>query len=555
MSQGSRERKRRWLWLWIAAILTVNLVPYAGVAAMAPPGKVFLGSLLNTDDTAQFLAAMRQGSQGRWLYRNPFTPEDTSPVLMYPLYIAWGRMTGWTGLDRVVALHLLRLIGVTLLSVVIAHLAQALLGHGLRADLWRTAFLVVVFSSGLGWLAAFLPQEIGTRLMADLSLIEMSTFQSMYVVPHFAWGLMLQLLTVFCLLRAVECSKEPRVSWRWALGGGLACIGMGMVYPFALVVVCAVVGGAALLALVTRREGARAALWTALTILAFAAPLVAYYAFVFGADPLWHATHVAGNTTGSPSLLSTILGYGLVLVMAVFGAVWLVRRRLWREHGAGLLLVWVVIQGLLPYAPVPFQGRFAAGWHAALSLLAAVGIEWLSSRFRPSTAQRSRNIATILTIPSTLLILLAGPYMAITQGTYPFFLPREELRAVDWVAEHAVERDVAMASYAIGNTIPTRAPGRVVAGHQFGTYQLDEKLASIERFYGAEASDAERLGILRRYGVTLVYHGRIERRIGAFDPTQADYLEAVYDEAGIVVYAVDLDRAEAGAVQGGDDRS
>jgi hypothetical protein len=541
--------ERRWLWGWVATIAVLTLVPYVVAVAFTPPGTAFLGSLLNTDDTAQFLAAMRQGREGRWLYRNQFTPEDTRPLVMYPLYVLWGKLTGWA-LPPLVAYHVLRLAGAIVLLSLVSRLARVSLPGGTRRPSWRTAFFMAAFSSGLSWLAAFLPQEIAPRYMADLSLIELSTFQSFFVVPHFAWGLACELLTYLCFYRAIEVGIGRKTFWRWSLGGGAACLGLGLTFPFLLPVVYAVLGAAAILAMVTRREWARSALWSAITIAALSAVLVAYYGVIFLFDPLWHATHVVGNTTGSPSIVSTILGYGLVLPLAVAGAIWITRKQRWHGPQQSFLLAWAVVNGALPYVPVPFQGRFAMGWHVVLCLLAAQGLHWLVRRLPPARADRVRNIVVILTIPSTLLILLAGPYMAISQGTFPFYLSRDELVAMDWLANRVNERDVVLASYAIGNLIPTRAPCRVFVGHQFESVRLEDKLAMVNAFY-ADMADTDRQALLDEYGVTFVYYGEIEQKKGGFDPARSPYLEQVYAANGVTIYAVGLETLSWSGAQGG----
>jgi hypothetical protein len=204
-------------------------------------------------------------------------------------------------------------------------------------------------------------------------------------------------------------------------------------------------------------------------------------------------------------------------------------------------LTWAAIQSVLPYIPVSFQGRFAAGWHAALSMLAALGLARLAKHFPTQHRQRVRNIGVILTVPSTLLIVLAGPYMAIAEGGYPFYLPRAELRAVDWLAERVDREDVVLASYAIGNTMPTRASCRVFVGHQFGSYQLEDKLGAVRAFLDADTPDAERMAVLREYGVTWFYYGRVERQIGDYDPSQASFLEQSYEQDGVTVYRVRRD--------------
>ncbi|MBL7200995.1 MAG: hypothetical protein ISS56_12705 [Anaerolineae bacterium] len=540
LSIGRTRRERAWLWRWIAFATVLTIAPNVVAVALAPTGTAFLGSLLNTDDTAQFLAAMRQGAEGKWLYRNPFTSEDSLPVVMYPLYIVWGKLTGWLG-RPLLAYHGLRLLGMLLLLAVLERLARALLTGRAHKPLYQTAFLLAAFSSGLSWLAAFLPQDISTRYMADLTLMELTTFQTYYVVPNFAWGLMFQLLTFLCYLRAVEAGTQGRAFSLWALAGGMACLALGLIFPFALVIVYAVLGVTALFAVVTRQEGAKVALWSAVLILAPPAALVAYYARVFLFDPMWSATHMVGNIIGSPPVLASLAGYGLVWALAVAGAAWALRDGRWRDRRLSFALVWAAVNGLLIYAPVPFQGRFGLGLHTALSMLAAPGLAWLVRRLPPARANRRRNIVLILTVPSTMLIVLAGPYMAIAQGTFPFYLPREELQAVDWLAQNVGEQDAVLASYAIGNVVPTRAPCRVFVGHQFGTYRLDAKLRMVDAFFAVETPDLDRQALLRDYELTFVYYGSIERGKGGFDPAGAPYLERVYRENEVDIYRVRSD--------------
>jgi hypothetical protein len=52
--------------------------------------------------------------------------------------------------------------------------------------------------------------------------------------------------------------------------------------------------------------------------------------------------------------------------------------------------------------------------------------------------------------------------------------------------------------------------------------------------------DADRRATLRAYGVTLLYYGEIERRMGSLDPSRASYLEAVYDAGGVAICAARL---------------
>mgnify|MGYP001345878526 FL=1 len=65
-------------WAWVAAagvliLLAANL-PYA-LAYAAPDGRVFGGILFALEDGLSYLAKMRQGWRGAWLFTLPYTAE------------------------------------------------------------------------------------------------------------------------------------------------------------------------------------------------------------------------------------------------------------------------------------------------------------------------------------------------------------------------------------------------------------------------------------------------------------------------------------------------
>ena len=70
--------------------LVLAVLPYAAGYLAAPHGRIFLGALNNLGDTGQYLAALRQGTEGHLLYVNQYTSLRVAPVLIYPLYTATG---------------------------------------------------------------------------------------------------------------------------------------------------------------------------------------------------------------------------------------------------------------------------------------------------------------------------------------------------------------------------------------------------------------------------------------------------------------------------------
>jgi len=214
--------------------------------------------------------------------------------------------------------------------------------------------------------------------------------------------------------------------------------------------------------------------------------------------------------------------------------------------------LWGVLNGLLLYLPFPFRWRLANGWHFALALLAARGLEegmlpWLLQRgggralrrWSSDPAATLRRVLLILAAPSTLMVSLIGVRIALVGQDFPYYYPKDELRAMEWLAQRVDFKDVVLGAYPTGNVLPTRSLCRVVVGQQFATLDPLGKLQAVERFFDAETSDRDRQAILDRYGVTVVYHGRWEQAMGGFDPEAASYLREIYRDGQVLIYQVE----------------
>jgi hypothetical protein len=263
---------------------------------------------------------------------------------------------------------------------------------------------------------------------------------------------------------------------------------------------------------------------------------------------------VAQNIVPTPGPGWLVAGYGLPLALAVWGGVQVWRDR--RGDGSRVLIsLWASLNGLALYLPLPFRWRLANGWHFALPLLAARGLEdgalpWLRRkgtlralrRWSPTPVATLRRVLLILTVPSTLVVSLIGGRIALLEREFPYYVPQDELRAMEGLAQYVDFDDVVLGTYPTGNVLPNRALCRVVVGQQFATLDPLGKLKDVMCFFDAGASDRERQAILERYGVTVVYHGRWERAMGGFDPAVALYLRAIYRDGETTVYRVEAGR-------------
>jgi len=531
-------------WRWVLAVgamvLALTSVPYLLGWALQTDKRLFGGFVYAVEDGYSYLAKMRQGAEGAWLFHIAYTPEPHSGALFFPFHLLLGKLAALLpGADLTTRMvwtyHSARLVfGTGLLLTVYRFLAAFTSAVALR----RLAFLLVASGSGLGWLLVALGQPgwLGS-LPLDFILPEGFTFLVLYGFPHIALGRTLLLWGILFLLRAWEVSPGPGVrgsksgggNVRWAFFAGLAWLTMGLIIPFYVPVAWAVTGAmwvASLLRHVpkvaSRGSPLRPMQELRLAVLAglLSAPVVAYSALVFTTDPVY-ATWSAQNLILSPHPLHYLAAFGVLLALAALAA-----PRVWQEKGPGwAALAWVAIVPLLVYLPFNLQRRLVEGVQVPLSLLAAWGV----SGFRLQ-GFRLRVVISALLVGLSLTngLLVAGNSLALVPRPPPVFRDAEEIAALDWLNGQARSDDVVLAAYETGNYLPARVGARVFVGHGPETVRFEEKQALVAQFFNAATNDGWRQTLLAEYGVDWVVWGPAEQALGGFDPRTAHYLRTVY---------------------------
>ena len=540
----------RWAWRWGLLVLVLSSAAYVFAYLCSPQDQVFLGFLVNNDDGQLYLSFMREGAQGAWLTTIRFTPEPHPPALLLPLYLILGKVARLLGLANELVFHLARLAGSALLLIAVYLFSTLCLSPGAAR---RSAFLMVCFSSGWGWLLVLAGLADRAIVPVDIRVPEASTFLTLMTSPHFVLGIVLQLLTFIFFLGA---GRRPG----YLFGGALCLLLLSITLVYNVIVVAAAVGGYALIRCWQQRRLWALELRQAAIIGAPTVPVVLYYYVMFRVDPFWRVVYGEHDVVRTPGLMALLLGYGLVFGLALWGlAVW-AQRGQWSAPRI-LLVTWVVSNGLLLYAPLAFQGKLATGWHVGLCILAAVGLhDGLLHRLRRTTdagqgirrdpLSTVRNVVLIMTVPSTLLVALVGFRVALVEHYFPYFLPVEDVQAVAWLKTHIDDHDVVLASYGVSNYLVAHSDARSYLGHQFAVIDPQGKDQALRRFYSSAASEEERRALVDANGITFVYSGAHERTLdgaehppgrGRAGPTWLDrvpWLAPVYRQGEIKIYGV-----------------
>lgn len=523
---------RRWCLGCAAVLVLITSVPYLVGFSVAGDAWGFSGFVFGVEDGNSYIAKMRSGAEGAWLFQTPYTTELQRGVIAFLPYLLLGKLASPPAMhEQLVALFQVARILVIPLEVLATYQFAAFF---LDEEKWRRwAVVMATAGGGLGWLLLALGQGswLGS-LPLDLHSPESFGFLAIYGIPHLVLG---RALLLWGLARYLRALVHPRAAWV----GGALWLALGLVQPLQLASGYAAVlahGVALAIRARVRRDATDLRPWIGAVgrMVVVSSGAMIYTAVAFSGDPYLRAW-TEQNRILSPHPLHYLAAYGLVAIPAVVGARWVIRQL---PHRGLLLAGWAASLPVLAYVPVNVQRRLPEGIWVAVCILAAAGLGGLRS-----THSVSRRWATALlaaSLPSTL-VLLAGGLWTAARPAPPAFLPAAEVEALEWFEANAEPGSVVLASYSASNALPAWAPVRVVAGHGPESASLDELLPQVEAFYGGESSDRQRIDFLRSQRVDYVFYGPEERSLGDWDPVGSEFLQHV---AGFDSY--DLYRVQAG---------
>jgi hypothetical protein len=530
-------------WLGCAALLVAVLcgLPYVLSALFGPADLVRVGTFWFMRDFSQYEAAMREGaSQSGWLIHDHFSAEPHAAALMYPLYVAAGKLAALLGVNYAAIFVALEWVGrFAILGAVYAFAAVFLNTKTQR----RLAVVLALGTLGLDTLAALARgllnavglDAIGSFLPDTINpYLEVSSFGALLSAPHLMLGLALTLLCAPIYLRAISRGR----AWLVVLCG--VVLTLSLVHSFNTPVLVSV------LAVHAALTGRRA--WPAgIVAAAAAAPMAINSALLYQTDAFWSGTYGAQNLMPSPAPWMLPLDYGLVLLAAPLA--W-ARVRHWPTERRNLILLWVGLGLIWMYAPVPYQRRFAFGVQPALAVLATVGLlelhAWMGQRHVFGWPRRLVDYGVVVAgLSTSALVYFAVVGSAITNKPAEVYLwSRPEAAAATWLGAHSGADDVVLASTEFANPLAGEIDGRVVHGHIVATLHTDEKAALVRAFYAADATTFDRSQLLRESRATVVALGPRERELGAASLSDQPELALVYDIDGVQLFRV---RASKGA--------
>ena len=517
-----------------ALILLAVALPYV-LAYGVPPDHVFAGALFNPMDGQSYLAKMREGWRGDWLFTLPYTADPGPGTFIFVYYLVLGHLARLLNVPLDGIYQWARVLTSGFLLVSAYHFfARFFESARARLGVW----LLFALGSGLGWLAV----PFGA-VTSDFWVAEAFPFLSVLSNSHFclAAGLM---LWIFEWTLVAEPGDGQHAGALRRLGfTALAVTALAIVQPMTLAVVGVVVAAVkALEGLSQSRQNGwplpRLLRWRGwlpvLAVAVFAAPWVLYDFVVTLTQPQvagWNAQDV----TPSPPAWNALLSGGLPLALACAGVAALcwprtgtqLRRRRPEMVAAAL---WLGLNVLLIYAPLSVQRRLALGIWTPIVILA--GFAWqhllwprLQQRWKPLVVTG----AVLLVLPSNLLVY-AAVFSAIPKQAPEVFLTEDEAATLNWLGGQA-QGQVVLASPGFSEFVPARTDERVVYGHPHETVMATAHRQAVEDFFAGRIL----LGAFEaQYRVDYVVYGPREEALGPKPPLPGWH--TVFQVGAVAVY-------------------
>ena len=531
---SSRDSSLRWAQLIALGAVVAAFLPYLCGYLHTPPGMRYMGFADHPYDQNSYLSRIEQAKEGKFFIRRDFTLEPQRPLFFNPFTWTLGVLARALGLSPLAVYYIAIAVYAYLLLMGIYWFTGLFL-EKTRPRLFALA--LCAFSSGLCWLV---PYGTWNALFRAINLVpicywiaETIIFEAILSFPQFTLMTLLMLLVFGLYLKALR----GNVTACGVLGGLCAAL-LAFVHTVDIVTVYVVLAVHAAVTCFARGREALRAVRAAVLVSAVSLPALTYQYYLFSTEPVFirwsHEQFI------SPHPLSYIIGYGIVLFLAVPEMVRIARRGNPAER---LLLVWVACVAVLLYAPLSFQRRLSTGVHVALCILAAMTVfRHVLPRLRALLGRRYRELVLLsaivaLTAPANI-VKIASCCRAQRSTPLEFYLPAGDLDAMQWMMEHHNEDAAVLSSYKSGLYIPAYTGNRVFVGHWSETLDFTRKARMADLVLFGRGDEKIKRDFLERNGIRYIYYGGFERMRGPFALRGAPFLEKIYDRGGVEIFRV-----------------
>jgi hypothetical protein len=501
---------------------------------------VFSGFVIGVEDGHSYIAKMRSGYEGSWLFRTSYTLMPQNGLIAYLPYILLGKLAGPPALHEqlILLFHWFRIASGFLTILATYDFVAAFIKDNLIR--WVCVVLATI-GGGLGWILILVG---GGKYGLPLEWYspEAFGFLNLLGLPHLSLGRGLFLWTILAYLQLWRNTESQYKAFPWKFS--LAWFFSGIAQPLYPGLLGLIMGAHWFVVLIQSRSGTAennqsfhlSHVFRKLLFAGFAPSILFFYTtYKFLTDPylkIWSRQ----NYLPSAPLISYVYSYGWLIPLVVAGAI-----KLWRmDRLRGLFLcVWMMMVPILVIMPFSIQRRLSEGAWVGIVTLAGVYLQ--KERFDYQNTPRKIIVLCLITLslPSTIF-LLYGSVMRAVIPAEPIFLPAQQVRMFEVLDQYAKKsgNKAVLAAYSTSNALPAFASVQVMVGHGPESAHGQAFLEQVKDFYSNNADETFRKNFLRENHINYVIWGDAEREYGWWKPDTAPYLTLIYSDENTNIYEV-----------------
>ncbi|MBI9049515.1 MAG: hypothetical protein JEZ00_08845 [Anaerolineaceae bacterium] len=470
----NKKKESKW-YFWLAIIVIVFvLLPYLYGYVIQTDNMRFSGSFIGVDDQNSYLAKMRRGYEGDWMFITPYSTFPQTGVFMYMPFILLGKLAG--GNSIIEQMHFLLLL-MRIASIILYIYSLKTFFSSFLKDEKNIKFSMIIgiFGGGLGTLSIFGYESLWNhRLPLEFYSPEAFSFLAMLTLPHIIIARAFLLLAISTWLGKKSVSINNR-KFRYEIVTGIYGMFIFLFQPITFLILLLFILLDMLLKMATSliklnwnifktvKEN-KLSITSVLLLFTALSPIIFYNANLLFLNPFvkaWGKQNIL--TTPPPG--DYFLAYSPIFILIIIGIVK-------SKHKYRELMVfglWIILSFILIYLPLSIQRRFIEGTWIFLVLFAAIGLQTIEKAQIKTIALRVAY--TIMLLPS--LFLFTGSVLQIQSKPEHIFVNQSKLDVYGFIEKTFINGDILFADHEISNEIPVWSSMKTIVGQ--GPESIDEK--------------------------------------------------------------------------------
>jgi hypothetical protein len=502
--------------LILLVVLTVNLLnrgPDLAKNLTKPADKWYTGQVSWFDpwDHNVYFSAIGWGKRGGLAFPNLYDTQSKKPMFVYTAYVLIGKLTGFLNISNSLSFYSAAVFFSFILIIVIWWFLGIFF---LEKKEKITAFIILIFGGGLGWL--FFPQLV----LPDIGQPGF-TLESALRRPHEAISLSLFLLAIGLFWRGINQKKKKLL----ILGAASAFL-MSFFHPYTLLTLVIIFSAWAGLYWLKNNNSKY------ISVLIYLGLSGIVWFLIVGIDLIENPgfSGLMMQVQKSPGPILAVLGWGIMFPFALTG---LLSRT--NNEKDNFLKIWLIFGWLIIYLPFGFQKLLIRGLWFPVVILAVRGIVWLTKRFRLNFVSLAV-IVVIFSLPTSFYMTFRR--FGESQENRWVYLSAAEGEIINDLRLKGRDEEGVLASYRIANLIPANTTKRVWTGHEFQTPDFNHRILEVNKFFGNEMTDTEAWIFLKKINTSWIFFGLDERNLSRGKDLKYKFLIPVIRKDNVILYRI-----------------